>query len=449
MAICLASVFLVGCATPNKPYWITWKKSAASPQKPADIQPSDFHPRLSVVEFDEQGDLWSKTQLEAARKQISSSPKPPLLVVYIHGWQNDAHPKNRDLRTFNDFLNQLESTKAINRKFTVNGVFIGWRGASFIKETDWTIIGWVLRQSSFWSRKAATDRMAGVPLTGALAKLSASARNASAGRGVTIFIGHSFGGRILERALGQSIVSQAAFSESGKIDLMADLTVLINPAAESLYGRMMRLTTASQKRPAIVSITSSNDSATSLAWPIGVGGASIFGGFRDYSLGRLKPESQRSYVLKTAGHDPRMHTHKIEKIATELPQTTEPFGYNLAKATNGTLLIRNGEGGQQPYRISRLDKTKDGRRVSWMVPDGPYWVMQVPPEVLDNHGGLPISRGIFSDQVIDLLAGIFAMAKASDIEKTPTVTLQENMQSGEPIEKSRLLPERMDTRNNQ
>jgi hypothetical protein len=66
--------------------------------------------------------------------------------------------------------------------------------------------------------------------------------------------------------------------------------------------------------------------------------------------------------------------------------------------------------------------------------------MQVPPEVLDNHGGLIKSRGIFSDQVIDLLAGIFAMAKASEVNRTPTVRLVENPLSGEPASGVDLLP---------
>ena len=428
----IALFFLVGCATPNKPYWIVEKDGVVEPLKPASKDPK-FSNRLAIVEFDEQGDVWSQKQIQAAQTMVKESPKPPLLLVFIHGWQNNAHPKNLDLETFNKLLLELNSTKSIYRKFTVNGVYMGWRGATFFKESDWTGLGWFLRQTSFWSRRSATDRVAGVPLTGALAKLSAAARGAKSGRGVTVFIGHSFGGRIMERALGQALVSQAAFSKSDELELLADLTILINPASESLYARNLRVTTKSQKRPAIVSITAENDVATSFLWPAGLELASAFGGFRNYSYRSIPQESQRGYITKTTGHDGRMLTHAIERAsAGSLPQTDEPFGFNLARAKEGAFLIRDRNGIPIPYRIRRLDKSKDGKGVTWMLPDGPYWVMRVPPEVLDGHSGQLGTRGIFSDQVIDLLGAVFSLAKAGDINATPTVTLQNDPNAGEP-----------------
>lgn len=428
-----AVVFLVGCATPNKPYWIVEKDGVVEAVKPASKDPH-FYKRLAVVEFDEQGDVWSQKQIQAAQSMVKESPKPPLLLVFIHGWQNNAHPKNLDLDTFNKLLFELNSAKSIYRQFTVNGVYIGWRGATFFKESDWTGVGWVMRQTSFWSRRAATDRVAGVPLTGALAQLSAAARGAKSGRGVTVFIGHSFGGRIMERALGQALVSQAAFSNSDQLELLADLTVLINPASESLYARNLRLTTKSQKRPAIVSITAENDSATSFAWPVGLHLASAFGGFRDYSYRSIPKESQRGYVTRTTGHDGRMLTHSIEPApAQSLPKTEDSFGFNLARAKEGTFLIRDRNGTPISYRIRRLDKRTDGKKgVRWMLPDGPYWVMRVPPQVLDGHGGELRTRGIFSDQVIDLLGAVFSLTKAGDISATPTVTMQKDPNVGEP-----------------
>jgi hypothetical protein len=53
-----------------------------------------------VVEFDEQGELHDKTQLTDALKGIQDTSGKILLIVFVHGWQNDASNATSDLRHF-------------------------------------------------------------------------------------------------------------------------------------------------------------------------------------------------------------------------------------------------------------------------------------------------------------------------------------------------------------
>jgi predicted alpha/beta hydrolase len=55
--------------------------------------------------------------------------------------------------------------------------------------------------------------MAGVPLTTVIADIAKAAREHTP-RGITVFVGHSFGGRILERVVGQAIVAQSAIDRT-------------------------------------------------------------------------------------------------------------------------------------------------------------------------------------------------------------------------------------------
>ncbi len=127
-------------------------------------------------------------------------------MIFIHGWHNNARPDNGNLQSFNQLLKQL--AKRVNTEDTeVMGVFIGWRGLAIERQWDKTGIGWLARHLTFYSRKDDTDLVAGIPLTKSLYSLASEA-HARGGR--VIFIGHSFGGRILEKALAQAIVGQTA-----------------------------------------------------------------------------------------------------------------------------------------------------------------------------------------------------------------------------------------------
>jgi hypothetical protein len=57
---------------------------------------------------------------------IRRAPRP-FLVIYIHGWQNNAN--SGDVCRFEHFIDTLSRyPEAVGRKVNVIGVYIAWRG---------------------------------------------------------------------------------------------------------------------------------------------------------------------------------------------------------------------------------------------------------------------------------------------------------------------------------
>jgi len=416
----LACVLLGGCVEPNRAYWL-----GSSMRDPMAVLPSQKNPkffsRLAVVELDEQGDLWSGKQITLARKMIGSTPKVPLLVVYFHGWQNNAKPTNRDLETFSTYLGKLAELPAIKKDFTICGVFMGWRGATFTAGLDRLGIGYVPRFGSFWSRLDATNRVAGVPATRAIAEIVSAARTSPRGRGVSVVIGYSFGGRILERTFGQALVSQHAYTadQDGAL-LPADLTILINSASESLYAREIKLAMKDWhgSRPAFISITADTDMVTAVAWPFGATFKHLFGGFRPY-YHEGREESQKSYLFTTAGHKESLFTHRVGELGEQpVPGGVSPFTYNGQHATAKKFFVTGPKGSAYAFSLETLPPHRPGA-----MPVGGYWVFQVPRMILQGHGGILTQGGIFSTPVTDLLAALSAITGAEEIRETPRVKL--------------------------
>ena len=181
---------LAACATPNKQYQAAGSVEIAPSRRYPDNVP---YGKLAAIEFDEQGDIWTSAQLNAARRMIRESARRPLLIAFVHGWHNNARANNENLQSFNQLLKEIaDRTNSQDRE--VQGIYIGWRGLAIERAWDKSGIGWLARYLSFYSRKSDTDLVAGIPLTRALYVL-ASDTHAKGGR--VIFIGHSFGGRIL------------------------------------------------------------------------------------------------------------------------------------------------------------------------------------------------------------------------------------------------------------
>ena len=58
---------------------------------------------LAFVEFDDQGELWSNRQVLAADQLIreaSASEQGIILNVFIHGWQHNASPNDKNVAGF-------------------------------------------------------------------------------------------------------------------------------------------------------------------------------------------------------------------------------------------------------------------------------------------------------------------------------------------------------------
>jgi hypothetical protein len=202
---------------------------------------------LGFIEFDDQGLLHDREQMEAVVREIKNEAKENdlLIVVFMHGWQHNAAPKDSNLKTFKEVLKLLSeseqyvSIEANKPAREVFGVYLGWRGKSVRLPGVWPL--------TFWDRKSTAEKVGHVGLTEVLARLERIRNevNESPGRSTRLaVIGHSFGGAAIYAAVSQILQSRLvnglvpphenASQETISVGGFGNLVILINPAFEAL-----------------------------------------------------------------------------------------------------------------------------------------------------------------------------------------------------------------------
>lgn len=364
---CLARAFcgalaLVLCAcAPNVPYRTHLvqadevKCSLANVQKPGDPQARkncehvtpevDDVYELHFVEFDDQGWLYPEISASGDRlvtepsrqidhlmeriRQLLDQQKDLSIIVFVHGWKHGAQledPNVVEFRTLLHSLGNLENSRPRPRK--VVGVYVAWRGKS------WEVSDPML-SLSFWARKEAAKRVSlgsarelfarlrairrhydqsapGEPTTGA-----ASEQAEHPPRIRMLMIGHSFGGLILYSAMSGSLIEALTAQQDLKncengedvADRPADMIVLINPAFEAsryeaLYHVALHYKPTQFQPPLFVSVTSTADWATGIAFPVGRSVNAFF----EHPI--TSPDEEVA-MKKTPGHIQRYLTHRL------------------------------------------------------------------------------------------------------------------------------------------
>jgi hypothetical protein len=406
----LSAVLLSGCVG-NQPYRLggiaddTYANQKAAFEEVPVLGDRSY--RLSFVEFDEKGDFWDRRQLGRASQRIRSGNKPVLLVMFIHGWHHNAADrppggKNPgDVETFQRLLSELavsQSTEGLQ----VHGVYIGWRGRLVQGPLDYL---------TFLDRKGAATRVAGTPVTETIFECIRQARKYRPGSKCVV-IGHSFGALVLEKAMAQAmagtLLAQDVQSRGQSFYAPADLILLVNSAAESIYAKEMKdlLTrtkhrgTVTPDRPLLISMTSKSDSATKGWFPFGTFFPNLFA-HRRYKWDNKYDNAshnvdQHDYLTSTPGHNPHLWSH--DTVTTAPPdsavQSDAAFEENL----------------QHPHGLTfaTADRTNPGAfkwwhldRVAESDPLTPYWVIRVPDEII--HGHAPI----FTDEGRAMMAALF------------------------------------------
>lgn len=284
---------------------------------------------LHFVEFDDQGwaaslptsglsrknikSLWTQTDHLLNRLQGLLNDGHNLnIILYVHGWQHGASSGDEDvkrLRTILASADNLESRFSHEKRRKTIGIYIGWRGRS------WILPG--TANLSFWSRKASALRVShgavqelfsrlrtvqnyynnsfnslncAVPTKGSLTTGGCRVR--------TLMIGHSFGAWILYSAMaahviaalnGEKDINDSGLAGRGDLNHVnhssentikivnrrpADMIVLINPAFEAVryqpvHWAAINYRTMVAQAPLLVTISSSGDTATRTFFPIG------------------------------------------------------------------------------------------------------------------------------------------------------------------------------------
>jgi len=401
-----------------------YANSAAHPQN--SIQRKEGY-NLAFVEFGEQGSYQDPTQLENALALIKSTPRP-LVVTYVHGWQNNA--RSGDAEKFSSLLHDLSQSEIVRKAhFHVIGVYLGWRG-------QLTKVP-VVKELTFFSRKAAAERLASnFDCYDAIAAVSESARKYHDVEGqYTILLGHSFGGLVVERSVAHAINAEIHDHVEPAKGLPADLILLLNPASDSILTRQMIAALYSRHlentREFVVSLTSIADTATGTAFPAGMNLAAVTKGFNQVLVpGAAHTESERKFFTTTPGHNKFLINHETEDMHKTLPgHGKTAFNENLSHhgLVGHVFVTDDGAGGLKLWHFKPVG-----------VVDLPYWDVAVDPSIIKDHGD------IWNERARAMMAAVFRMnipgemAKAmhseaaGDVGATPEATAESAAMSPKP-----------------
>ncbi|HEY3854782.1 MAG TPA: esterase [Verrucomicrobiae bacterium] len=300
IVVSLLGLFAVGC-TSNKPFRTNFTECDPT-TNPACANPVievTKNYKLGFVEFDDQGWFWDTKQSDAVEKMIRdeggigqpNSTQSLCVVVFVHGWKNNAATNNDNVEMFRKTLDQFGIAEAIQTNHAprkVLGVYAGWRGLSATLEP--------FKEISFWNRKGTAHKVGGYgALTELLVELESLQQESNKGlptnapQSELIIVGHSFGGAAVYSAIGQIVTERFVDTIKNNTVLkpLGNQVILLNPAFEaSRHYNLNQLAVSIEKyptnqRPVLSIFTSKGDWATHYAFPIGRFFSTIFEKNRD------------------------------------------------------------------------------------------------------------------------------------------------------------------------
>jgi hypothetical protein len=433
-----------------------WRPDASDPK-----HRSNYY--MAFVEVDEFGEMFdrnqlvhalelireakgnSKTKARAADGSVSSTHNA-IVVTFIHGWKNNASDGSGNVWGFRDALHDLADTmdQALKTRERlpdeepepVVGIYVGWRGAV-------TNLG-VVKEFTFFDRRNAAARIPGADLTEILSEIThwtkacvrtsdqpdACPKDSTLGPGtdsLSVIVGHSFGGLVLERTLTQAVTAQLLSQEAERRDRqtrheenpggnlvrpVTDLIVMVNEAAPATEGKQLldllrhhkiQLCVAGEvdpgthrcreNQPLFLSITSVGDWATGLTLPVGQGASSLLRkNFRTYSNPKCDQQnptnpacedsdptevpirSQRTYYLHSTAHLPPLFSHLLGP-----EQAPEILDAAAAARKEGH------ERDVHCFDSVILKKRYCVAPLLHVYNQTPYWVMQMGKEFVPDH----------------------------------------------------------------
>jgi hypothetical protein len=282
--------------------------------------------KIGYVEFDDQGWFWAHRQWQDVKEAIgdeetNSRPNGLTIVVFVHGWKNNADVNNTNVQMFRGVLANLSATLYPRKVF---GVYVGWRGMS----TSSDMVPPAGMELSFYNRKSVAERIGYQgAATQVFTELDAMQEDFNAENKTNqsrptelIIIGHSFGGELVYTAISQVLIERLVTASRDKpLKSFGNLVVLVNPAFEaSLYDNLASLATAPEihyatnQTPVLAIFTSTGDWATGLAFPAGRRLSELFEKTRPskgvdetnmFNVGKRETANQHAAILETVGHD--------------------------------------------------------------------------------------------------------------------------------------------------
>ncbi len=297
---------------------------------------------LAFAEFTERGHAFDAGKIDDVLERIKAHAVKDdgvITIVFIHGWLNNAHERNDNLRQFRQVLDAVArySSVRFNERRRVVGLYVGWRGESLGLP--------LVKFLSFWNRKSVAENLGSGAITQLLLRLDAIHRigdnRPAAQQNVMATVGHSFGGAILLTAIKDVLVDRlidpvADANTVLSVDGIGDELFLLNPAIEVSQALSIVDTAVSRdylpgQRPLLTVISSDADSATHMAFPAGQAFGTIARWkqvdierkwYRHRDLGTTIPMREESLDVITVGNFAPFLTHRLE-IASETESLAE------------------------------------------------------------------------------------------------------------------------------
>jgi hypothetical protein len=461
LLIVVATSMVCGCV-PNKMYRPGDTTNGEHPERNyffyEQLETRDFEPmevndanvwryRLGFVEFDDRGEMFKREQLRRTVQEIAKAKAEAtaragevIVAVFVHGWKNNASDSSGNVWGFRQVLAGLSkqfNTKDEPDKVVVLGVYIGWRGAVLSPP--------ILKQFTIFDRQQKSQNLTGAHLVEALVKIMQAAKGPdyTDRSTATLLMGHSFGGAVLETALTQTLVGMAVRAKATGTPMQwpANVIMFVNEAQEATRSYQLieafrenlperdaprpgdqlprpngcvpavDSTQTDEQRdrpaeaPAIVSISSTGDYATRVAFKGSQGVQRPFHSLRTYDEDEpnfLGIKRQTSMFLNTTAHMKEFQSHLIGRCRCEgqsgdPDESCDPENLRcedpvVEAARNACKVNIQARLGSVYYAVVEKPKVKNRT---------PYWVLQMPPTIVADHS--TIFTPIFRNFVIMLL----------------------------------------------
>jgi hypothetical protein len=421
------------------------------PEHPCDLKSLVKAPCLAFMEFDDFGEVWQKnpsgrpSQLQHIIRLIRAAKEQdpqgkPLIVTFLHGWKHNASAGKKSGEDDSNIIGFATVLNRLHRMYperVVLGVYFAWRGG--LISANWP----VSQQFTYWNREATAIRVGNTSLTEALIEISDTAREnvdpkcAKCGP-VLVYVGHSFGALALERALSQATVtrmereweevnSDPSNSQNPNIEPLANLVIYVNSAAAATESKQLMDYLASshyvyrpsseRDEPLFLSVTSEADIATGLFLKVGhavpllrfdidgsmrgkaTAGNSI-GPTSAYAHACFNPTpasgandtqstlrfdlSESDYYMSTTAHLPQLWSHQMTLQPAQSGQS-DPSCTTSDSPTGAYMTCHIAD---HEYAVGPVQGRCNGT---------PYWVIQVPKELIPDH------TTIFTERLIAFL----------------------------------------------
>jgi hypothetical protein len=370
---------------------------------------------IAIVEFDDQGRFWDRKQVGAVIGEITRQARTNDdagigMLVYVHGWRDDARLCDKALVAFREFVRRIsvDDLAKLPGRHPLIGIYVGWRGySSHI---------WPFEFFSFVGRKEAATRIASGDVPEFLAYLDSLRHELNASRKEAsrlVVIGHSLGGTIVfesianiyKARLGEAWPGVDVNGMSRVLSGFGDLVLLVNPAFEAERWHTIHDLAASyvsfskQQTPLLVVASSETDLPNRRYFPI----AQRFGTM----LQKTRDDEQRRALITAIGQYEPFITHHLRRGDLPADDRSEvPSDFDIANcvanmpqippvsdlaalfAKRRTADDERDEGwGSEPCTAER----HVGPLLLTCGPNvqrgNPFWVVRAAPNVLHQHNG--------------------------------------------------------------